>query len=110
MYYLNAKGLGAWHTSPRSFFSLTMGVSLKVPFRQPYYNSRILGYGDQFLQGYEYYVMDGVAGGYMKATFGRKILDFKLRIPGFKKLAPRDIPFKIYGKVFGRATWEYENA
>jgi outer membrane protein assembly factor BamA len=109
MWYINAKGMGSWHTGKNSFFSLALAGSLKAPFRrQPYFNKRILGYGDVFMQGYEYYVVDGVAGGYAKATFAKKIVSFKIRIPGTRKLAPQQIPINIYGKTFGNLGYVYD--
>lgn len=108
MWYLNAKGLGSWHTGKNSFFSLALAGSIKAPFSQPYFNKRVLGYGDVFMQGYEYYVVDGVAGGYAKATFAKKIASFKIRIPGTRKLAPQAIPINIYGKTFGNLGYVYD--
>ena len=75
--------------------------SIKVPFKQPYFMQRFLGYGDAFMQGYEYYVVDGVAGGFMKATFTREILNFGVRTPIRKRQLPERIPFRIFAKVFG---------
>jgi hypothetical protein len=37
---------------------------LKLPFRQTYITKQFLGYNNMFMQGYEYNVVDGVAGGY----------------------------------------------
>lgn len=108
LWYINAKGMGSWHTGKNSFFSLAVAGNLKLPFTQPYFNKRFLGYGDIFMQGYEYYVVDGVAGGYTKATFGQKLLGFKVRIPGTRKLAPQAIPINIYGKVYGNAGYVYD--
>ncbi|HLG39919.1 MAG TPA: POTRA domain-containing protein [Chitinophagaceae bacterium] len=101
VWQVSAKGRGAWPTGPKSFFSLVAYGNLKLPFKQPYFNQRLLGYGDAFMQGYEYYVIDGVAAGYLKATFTRKIIKFDVRIPGFKKIAPQRVPFTIYAKIYG---------
>jgi len=98
---------GNWPTSKRSFVSLNLFGSVKLPFSQPYYNRRLLGYADVFMQGYEYYVVDGVAGGYMKASFTRKMLSFGFNIPGTKKIAPQRIPINIYGRVYGNAGYIY---
>jgi outer membrane protein assembly factor BamA len=104
---LTAKGSGNWPTGKKSFISVNAYGTIKVPFSQPYYNRRLLGYSDVFLQGYEYYVVDGVAGGYVKASFARKLFNFNINIPGTKKLAPRRIPFNIYGKVYGNTGYIY---
>jgi hypothetical protein len=53
------------------------------------------------MQGYEYYVVDGVAGAYVKTSLGQKLVNFNIRVPGTKKLAPQRIPFNIYGKLYG---------
>ncbi len=99
---LHAKGLANWPISPRSFFSLNVYGGIKLPFKQPYFNQRFLGYGDAFMQGFEYYVVDGVAGGYLKASFTRKLLNFNIKTPAIKKgkESPR-IPVRIFGKVYG---------
>jgi outer membrane protein assembly factor BamA len=103
MWQLSAKGSGNWHTGKRSFVTLSAFGTVKLPFKQPYFTQRLLGYSDVFLQGYEYYVIDGVAAGYLKAMFTRKMLNFNIKIPGGKKRPAQLIPFNIYGKVYGNA-------
>lgn len=99
---LNAKGFGSWHVSPKIFFSASIYGGIKLPFHQPYFNKRFLGYGDLFLRGYEYYVADGVAGGYLKLSLNRELFDFKIRIPPLKRGKEATyIPFRFVGKVFG---------
>jgi outer membrane protein assembly factor BamA len=104
---LSAKGSGNWPTGKKSFFSLNAFGTIKVPFTQPFYNRRLLGYSDVFLQGYEYYVIDGLAGGYIKAALTRKLFKFDVRIPGTKKVAPFQIPINIYGRIYGNAGYIY---
>ena len=96
-----------WPVTKKSFVSLNFFGSIKLPFSQPYFNRRLLGYSDVFMQGYEYYVVDGVAGGYIKASFTRKMINFNLKIPGTRKLAPQRIPINIYGRVYGNAGYIY---
>ncbi len=100
---LITKGSAHWPTWKNSFFSLNTFASIKLPFSQPYYNQRLLGYSDIFIQGYEYYVVDGVVGAYIKASLAQRLLNFNIRIPGTKKLAPQRIPFNIYGKIYGNS-------
>ncbi len=64
---------------------------------------RFLGYGDAFMQGYEYYVVDGVAGGFLKTTYTRELLQFSVGAPGRISQLPERIPFRIFAKVFGNA-------
>lgn len=101
---ISVKSSGSWHLSPKSFFNLIVYGSIRAPFKQPYFSQRFLGYGDVFIQGYEYYVIDGVAGGYLKTTLTREMLNFSIRVPPLKKgkVAER-IPVRIFGKVFGNS-------
>jgi outer membrane protein assembly factor BamA len=103
LWQLSAKGTAIWQTGKKSFFtSIAYGV-VKLPFRQPYFNQRVLGYNDVFLQGYEYYVIDGAAAGYLKAVFTRKVLGFNIKLPPSKKRESLRIPFNFYGKIYGNA-------
>ncbi len=103
LWQVSAKGSGHWPMGKKTFFSLYGYGTLKLPFKQPYYGQRLLGYSDIFMQGYEYYVVDGVAGGYLKTAITHKLFDFDIRIPGTKKIAPQRIPINIYGRIYGNA-------
>lgn len=108
LWYIAVKSSGTWPVWKKTFFNLNVYGSVKVPFKQPYFNQRFLGYGDAFLQGYEYYVIDGVAGGYFKTTLTREMLNFKIRIPPIKKgKEAQRIPFRIFAKMFGNAGYVY---
>ncbi|MBK8606555.1 MAG: hypothetical protein IPN82_06900 [Chitinophagaceae bacterium] len=102
-----AKASASWPLSKKTFFNLTTVGSLKLPFKQPYFNQRILGYGDAYLQGYEYYVVDGVAGGVIKSTLAREFLNFKIKIPTKKGKEPERIPVRIFGKLYGNAGYAH---
>ncbi len=107
MWYLNMKGVGYWHLGGKSFYSVSALGSLKLPFKQPYYNAQLLGYGDYLMRGYEYYVVDGVAGGLLNTTIGTRLANFSLNLPVLKKYTSRLIPLKIYGKVYGNTGYVY---
>ena len=107
LWQVSAKGSGNWHLLPKTFLSIGVYGSVKLPFTQPYFNLRLLGYSDVFLQGYEYYVIDGVAGGYLKTTVTRELLNFKIRIPPKKGKEPQHIPIRIFGKIFGNTGYVY---
>jgi hypothetical protein len=100
VWQVGVKGLGSWHLLPKTFFGLRAYGGIKLPFKQPYFNKRFLGYSDVFMQGYEYYVIDGVAGGYLKGTLTRQLFGFKFRVPA-RKGSSLDVPVKFYGKIFG---------
>jgi hypothetical protein len=95
------KGAGHWPITSKTFVSLVINSQLKLPFKQPYYNSRFLGYGDEFMQGYEYYVIDGVAGGFIKSTITRELVKFSIKPPTIRGKTFEPIPFRILAKVYG---------
>ena len=107
LWQITTKGSAYWPAGKKMFFSLNAYGAVKLPFSQPYFNKRLLGYQDVFIQGYEYYVIDGVAGGYLKASLNRKLFNFNIRIPGTKKIAPQRVPINIYGRTFGNTGYTY---
>lgn len=72
---------------------------LRLPFDQPYINQRGLGYGENYLRGTEYYVIDGVATTMLKTTIRKKILAFNIPFRYFPRITNR-IPFTIYAKTY----------
>lgn len=108
---LGAKGMNMWQFSGKAgkFFQLSKKTSasavgyymIKVPFKQPMYNMAALGYGDWFLRGLEYYVIDGVQAGILKATIRQEVLN--INIPTFiiKNEKYKKIPFKFIVKAYG---------
>lgn len=107
LWRLNVKGLGYWKINDKMFYNITAMGSLKLPFKQPFYDLQMLGYDDMILRGYQYYVIDGVAGGIVNTSLMRQLTDFNLHLPGTKWFTPRLIPLKIYGKVFGNVGYSH---
>ena len=81
---LGAKGMNMWQ------FSGKAGQFLQLA-----------KYGDWFLRGLEYYVIDGVQAGILKATVRQEL--FQLNVPTFiiKNEKYKKIPFKVIAKVYG---------
>lgn len=110
-------GINLWmfNLKAEKFFTLsrTWNLSfqgegtLKLPFKQPYYNQKLLGYGDHYLRGLEYYVIDGVAGGMINTTIRKKVADFKVKT-GLSSKTYSAIPFQIYLKAFGDVGYVYD--
>lgn len=107
LWQLHVKGLANWHLAPKTYLHLSAYGGLKLPFEQPYFNSRFLGYGDMYLQGYEYNVIDGVAGGFLKTTLSRELLHFRVRVPKGKWKEPVSVPFRVFGKIYGNTGYVY---
>lgn len=106
VWQLNVKSIGYWRLGRLSYYSIGASGTIKVPFKQPYYNQQLLGYGDMFLRGYEYYVIDGVAGGFVNASLATRLTNFSFSLP-FKRVFPEPVPLKIYSKIFGNAGYVY---
>lgn len=103
----SAKVSGSWQITKKTYFGVRAAGMLKFPFRQPYYNQQLLGYNDFFMQGYEYYVVDGAAGGYLKATYSRELLNVKFTIKKKKDELPTRIPLRIYSKIYTNVGYSY---
>ena len=82
------------------YSSIQLSGMVKLPFHQAYINQRGLGYGDTYLRGLEYYVIDGIATGLAKTTLKYKLLAFKVPFP-FKSKSHPYIPFTFFAKTFG---------
>jgi outer membrane protein assembly factor BamA len=81
-------------------------MSLKMPFKQPYYNSGLLGYGALSMRGMEYYVVDGVFGAVGRLTLRQQIFSFIFKNP-IKIRNHERIPFKFMFKVFNDVGYAY---
>jgi outer membrane protein assembly factor BamA len=114
VWQLALRGAAYRQLSLKYFFSLKAAGTIKLPFdHQPFINQRLLGYGDIGMQGYEYYVIDGVAGGYVKTTLSKEILKFSIKLPSKKKEEHESfnrIPFTLYAKIFGNTGYVYNPA
>lgn len=63
---------------------------------QPYYNIRALGYDQDYLRGYEYYVVDGTDFTYQKIGFRYRAIDRKVNLGSYIPEGLRYIPFKVW--------------
>jgi outer membrane protein assembly factor BamA len=97
------------------YFSLSKKISTELVTkaryeftrkRQPYYNLRAIGYGADYLRGYEYYVVDGTDFAYLKTSFRYEWYNKKIDLGDFLPENVRYIPFRAnvsinndFGKV-----------
>ncbi len=104
LWQLGIKGTNYWAMGKRGYFSIKAAATVKLPFKQPYIAQGFLGYDDAYLQGYENYIVDGVAGGYAKETIGYNIWSSQISIPKIKILKSlHSVPFRLYVKAYGNA-------
>lgn len=109
------KNMNLWEFSGSASYSKPLGSkfyynvagngTVKLPFNQPFYNLRLLGYRDFYLRGLEKYVIDGVVGGLVKNTLRREILNTHIPIPFFKTRSHDRLPLRIYAKTY--TDWGY---
>ena len=104
---LTARSSATWPLSSKYFFNLRLAGVIKLPFKQPYITQGFIGQNNVYLQGYEDYMIDGVAGGFTKATFSRAIINTKVRMTSKKIKRLNDFPVRVYGKVFGNTGYIY---
>jgi hypothetical protein len=67
----------------------------------PFFNRESLGFDDNFIRGYQYYVVDGLDYAFVRNTLRTRVLNSRLRMPfvPFKRFS--DIPFKLYVGAHG---------
>lgn len=92
--------------APRDQVQFAFGGLIKLPFNQPFFNRQLFGYGNIFMQGLEYYVIDGVAGAIGRVTGSRRLLDVILKPPEKIKKQVK-IPVQVYGKIFTNTGYGY---
>ncbi len=88
------------------YSSIQANGKIKLPFEQAYINQRGLGYGDTYLRGLEYYVIDGVATALVKSTIKKKIGYFSIPFP-FHSRTISSIPFTFYAKTYADLGYAY---
>ncbi|HVE61710.1 MAG TPA: hypothetical protein VNA26_07820, partial [Chitinophagaceae bacterium] len=107
LWQLTARSSATWPLSSKYFFNLKLAGVLKLPFKQPYITQGFVGQNKFFLQGYEEYMIDGVAGGFTKASFSRALINTRLNIASKKIKRLNFFPVKVYGKVFANTGYIY---
>lgn len=102
VWQLHGEAFRSWQVGPNYFLSVQAYAGIKLPFKQPFFNRRFLGYGDIFLRGYEYYVIDGVAGGYLRSSLTRELGEVRLPVPEIirRKKGLTNVPVRIFARVF----------
>jgi hypothetical protein len=98
---------GKYFSLPNKFYFATNAeANLKLPFDQPFFNQSLLGYNDSYMRGLEYYVVDGVAGGFIRNTIGKEIASVRFNT-GLRSKTYGSIPFRFYLKGYGDVGYIY---
>ena len=95
-----------WELPHGFYFSSGLTAKYTGNEFQPYYNTRALGYGNEFLRGYEYYVIDGQRFGLLKTNIKYKLIGERVVHARFIPLNKFNvIPFAFYLNLYGDAAY-----
>ncbi len=87
-------------TKKLSFESIVKGGVSLLRDKQDYYNYRAFGYLQDFIRGYEYYVIDGADYAYYKSSLRWKLLERNINFGRYMPISAfRDMPLKIYFSI-----------
>lgn len=93
-----------WKLSERLYFASGITGMYSPNKYIPYFLYRGLGYGKEFLRGYEYYVIDGQQYALLKTNFKIRILGTRSVHAGFIPLSKfNTIPYAFYLNFYGDA-------
>lgn len=95
-----------WPLGYKAYLALGMRSRFNLNPDQPYSLQRALGYGEDYLRGLEYYVVDGTRFGLFKVILKRELASFKIHLP----LIPdqfNSIPLRIFLKTYGDMGYSY---
>ena len=85
-------------------FNLALEAKAKTDVQRdpvPYFSRESLGFGDDFLRGYQFYVVDGLDYAYAKTTLRAQAYDGTVRLPYSPVKALNEIPLRVFLGVHG---------
>ena len=96
-----------WSFGKKWYVSAQLQGNIKLPFNQAYINQQALGYGNTYIRGLEYKIIDGVAYAISKFNLKREIFNFSINTIFKKSKTLNKIPFRIYAKTFADMGYSY---
>ncbi len=98
-----------WQLSDKEFFAAKMKARFSFPQQQPYYNQDGLGFGQDFVRGYEYYVVESQHYGLFRATLKHRLFSTSLKNTPLIPLKQfKTIPIAAYFKLFADVAYAHE--
>lgn len=76
-------------------------LRFSLPDRQPYFNRGGLGFGSDYIRGYEYYAIEGQHFLMARSALKYQLIDTKFKNPFIKADQFKTIPLAIYFKTYG---------
>jgi outer membrane protein assembly factor BamA len=83
------------------YWNMNLQGMTSYPSVQPYAQYRALGFGFEYLRGYERYIIDGQHYALAKMTFKREIFSREFNLPWLPMAQFATIPVNIYFTTFG---------
>ncbi|MCO6498694.1 MAG: BamA/TamA family outer membrane protein [Chitinophagaceae bacterium] len=90
------------------FASAGLKGGITLPFDQPYYNTKAMGYEKDVIRGYENYLIDGHAFLIGTSEIKRRLFHFNIYTP-VQEGGLNSIPFSLYLKAFSDAGRSWSN-
>ncbi|MDD5569950.1 MAG: POTRA domain-containing protein [Bacteroidales bacterium] len=98
-----------FNLSKRFYFANSLTAKISGDGYQPYYMQRALGYGNDFVRSYEYYVVDGQHFALYKSNFKFELLPPKIHKFNFIKTEKfNTIHYAFYLNIFGDAAYVWD--
>jgi outer membrane protein assembly factor BamA len=86
--------------SKKLFYGINLRGKISFPERQPFYNTRGLGYFSDLVRGYELYVVDGSNFLLARNTLRYQLVNSKINLKFLKIKQFNQVPIGIYPNVF----------
>ena len=85
------------------YFQTTAGGKLSFPQRQPFLQTRGLGYGQDLVRGYELYAIDGQSYAYLRNTLRWQWIDKTFDLKFLKISQFNKFPLEVFPNIFADA-------
>lgn len=105
---IHGKALATWRFLPKTYINFQTAFSYTFQQNQAYFNTRLMGYGSLWMQGLEYFVMDGTFGVVGRTTLRRELFTYTFHGPEKWKTYSK-IPFRFFMKAYGNIGYAYHN-
>lgn len=91
--------------SKRFYWAFNVRGKASFPDIQPYFNQQGLGYGGDYLRGYEYYIIDGQKFALLRTSLRYRVIAAKIINPLIKSDQFKTIPLSIYLKNYAESAY-----
>jgi outer membrane protein assembly factor BamA len=110
IFSLTARLKKYWDLSSGFYASAGLTGKYSGDGKIPYYNNRALGYGTDYLRGYEYYVMDGQHYAMLKSNLKYRLLAERVVHARFLPMSKFNvIPYSFYLNLYGDMAYVWED-